>query len=65
MGERELKTWAEAHAPAGCTVAKAVLKILETLARRGEILTGLAERVASQSDILTANSEKGGSKGEE
>lgn len=59
MTAEELKTWAKAHAEVGSSVAKAVLELLETLTVRGEILTGFAERIALQSDILSANSEKG------
>ena len=59
MTEGELKTWAKAHAEVGSSVAKAVLELLEVLTLRGKLLTQFAEKIAQQSDILSANSEKG------
>lgn len=51
MSESELRVWAEAHAPAGCPQAAAVLVLFDHVA-------ALRERLAGQSEILSQRAER-------
>lgn len=53
MSERELRIWAEAHAPAGCGQAAAVLVLLDEVAALRRQVAGHVERIAAQSEILS------------
>lgn len=62
MNDEELKSWAEAHAPAGCSVAKAVLRILTNREMKDDLIRSMARRIAAQSELLSkcANSKNPG-----
>lgn len=55
--EAELRSWAEAHEPAGYHTARLVLSVLDRLAAQRALNVALAERVLAQSGLLSKRAE--------
>lgn len=59
MSDDELRRWAESHEGLGFSLAAGILRLLAERDDARRVASGLADRVAAQSELLTGRAVKG------